>query len=60
MSGPPLIDRLLPAVEGMEPREEYRWYMAGQGLFFFAGGIGFVLTPWLIAFHLKATPEVLD
>lgn len=59
MLGPSLIDRLLPAVEGMEPREEYRWYMAGQGLFFFAGGIGFVLTTWLIAFYLEATPEVL-
>jgi len=60
MPGPSLIDRLMPAPENLEPRQVYHWYMAGQGLFFFAGGIGFVLTTWLIAFYLEATPEVLS
>lgn len=33
--------------------------MSGQALYFFAGGIGFVLKQWLIAFYLRETPEVL-
>ncbi|TNE58297.1 MAG: MFS transporter [Alphaproteobacteria bacterium] len=38
---------------------QYRWYMSGQGFYFFAGGIGFVLKQWLIAFYLHETPQVL-
>jgi MFS family permease len=41
------------------PLQEYHWYMAGQALYFFAGGIGFVLNQWLITFYLKSTPEVV-
>ncbi len=37
---------------------EYGWYMAGQGLFFLAGGIGFVLNNWLIVFYLREPPEI--
>lgn len=40
-------------------RQEYGWYMGGQAMFFAAGGIGFVLSQWLIAFYLREPPEVL-
>lgn len=38
---------------------EYRWYMAGHGLFFFAGGLQLVLAQWLIAFYLRESPAVV-
>ncbi len=38
---------------------QYQWYMSGQGLFFFAGGIQFVLVQWLITFYLREPPEVV-
>lgn len=38
---------------------EFRWYMTGQGLFFLAGSLNFVLVQWLITFYLRQTPEVL-
>lgn len=41
------------------PQLQYRWYMSGQALYFFAGGIGFVLNQWLITFFLNETPEVV-
>lgn len=41
------------------PRQEYHWYMGGQAMFFASGGIGFVLSQWLIAFYLREPPEVL-
>jgi MFS family permease len=41
------------------PLQEYHWYMGGQAMFFGAGGIGFVLGQWIIAFYLREPPEVM-
>jgi len=37
--------------------DQYRWYIAGVGVFFVAVGIGAVLNTWLVTVFLHETPE---
>ena len=40
-----------------QTHHEMRWFLAGVGGYFFAGGIGSVMIPWILAFVLNESAE---